>query len=118
MITTVQQHLLKQQRNVSEATGKFTWLMHGITLATKMVESQIRKGGLSGQLGAYGAMNVQGEQQQKLDVYANQALLHCLGHAEGVAGLVSEEDEHPVTLELDPDMVDAFLKLQDEFRAI
>jgi fructose-1,6-bisphosphatase I len=103
MITTVQQHLVKQQRNVSEATGKFTWLMHGITLATKMVESQIRKGGLSNVLGAYGAVNVQGEQQQKLDVYANQALLHCLGMAEGVAGLVSEEDEHPVQLDLDPD---------------
>ena len=41
--------------------------------------------------------NVQGEQQQKLDVYANQALLHCLGLRDSVAALVSEEDEEPVT---------------------
>ena len=103
MLTTVQQHLLKQQRKLKDATGRFTWLMHGITLATKMVESKIRTGGLSGVLGAYGAENVQGEQQQKLDVYANQALLHCLGLADGVAGVVSEEDAHPITLDLDPE---------------
>lgn len=103
MIITVQQHLLQQQRNVSEATGRFTWLMHGITLATKMVESKIRSAGLSNILGAYGEVNVQGEQQQKLDVYANQALLHCLGLAEGVAALVSEEDENPITVDLNPD---------------
>ena len=103
MLTTVQQHLLKQQRKLKDATGRFTWLMHGITLATKMVESKIRTGGLSGVLGAYGAENVQGEQQQTLDVYANQALLHCLGLADGVAGVVSEEDAHPITLDLDPE---------------
>lgn len=103
MITTLQQHLQKQQRSVTEATGTFTWLMHGITLATKMVESKIRTGGLSDVLGAYGAVNVQGEQQQKLDVYANNALLHCLGLAEGVAALVSEEDANPITVDLDPD---------------
>jgi fructose-1,6-bisphosphatase I len=40
---------------------------------------------------------VQGEQQQKLDVFANQALLHCLGLRDSVAALVSEEDEEPVT---------------------
>ncbi|SEF47392.1 fructose-1,6-bisphosphatase I [Bryocella elongata] len=103
MIITVQQHLLQQQRNVSEATGRFTWLMHGITLATKMVESKIRSAGLTNILGAYGETNVQGEQQQKLDVYANQALLHCLGLAEGVAALVSEEDANPITVDLNPD---------------
>ncbi len=48
-------------------------------------------------LGAFGQTNVQGEQQQKLDVFANQALLHCLGLRDSVAALVSEEDEEPVT---------------------
>jgi fructose-1,6-bisphosphatase I len=52
---------------------------------------------LSDVLGAFGQQNVQGEQQQKLDVYANQALLHCLGLRDSVAALVSEEDEEPVT---------------------
>ena len=103
MITTVEQHLLKQQRTVSDATGTFSWLLNGITLATKMVEAKIRMGGLSDGLGAYGAVNVQGENQQKLDVFANEALLHTLGLRDSVAALVSEEDELPMTVNLDPD---------------
>jgi fructose-1,6-bisphosphatase I len=106
MITTVQQHILQQQQEMlkatgREATGTFSWLLSGITLATKMVEAKIRSAGLADVLGAAGAENVQGEQQQKLDVYANQALLHCLGLRDSVAALVSEEDEKPVTFNRD-----------------
>jgi fructose-1,6-bisphosphatase I len=103
MITTVEQHLLKQQRSVSDATGTFSWLLNGITLATKMVEAKIRMGALSDSLGAYGAVNVQGENQQKLDVFANEALLHTLGLRDSVAALVSEEDELPMMMNLDPE---------------
>jgi fructose-1,6-bisphosphatase I len=74
-------------------------LLSGITLAAKMIEAKIRLARLSNVLGAYGQMNVQGEQQQKLDVYANEALLHCLGLRDSVAALVSEEDEEPVTFD-------------------
>ncbi len=97
MITTFQQHILQQQLEVTEASGTFSWLLSGITLATKMIEAKIRLAGLSGVLGAFGETNVQGEQQQKLDVYANEVLLHCLGLRDSVAALVSEEDEEPVT---------------------
>jgi fructose-1,6-bisphosphatase I len=99
MITTVQQHILQQQQDFSEASGTFSWLLSGITLATKMIEAKIRVGGLTDILGTFGRENVQGEQQQKLDVYANQALLHCLGLRDSVAALVSEEDEQPVTFD-------------------
>jgi fructose-1,6-bisphosphatase I len=99
LITTVQQHILQQQQEISEASGRFSWLLSGITLATKMVEAKIRTAGLNNVLGAIGHTNVQGEQQQKLDVYANQALLHCLGLRDSVAALVSEEDEEPVTFD-------------------
>ena len=99
MITTVQQHILQQQQQISDASGTFSWLLSGITLATKMVEAKIRTAGLTDALGAIGATNVQGEQQQKLDVFANQALLHCLGLRDSVAALVSEEDEEPVTFD-------------------
>ncbi len=101
MITTVQQHILQEQKNISEATGTFSWLLSGITLAAKMVEAKIRLAGLGDSMGAHGATNVQGEVQQKLDVYANQALLHCLGLRDSVAALVSEEDEEPVTFNRD-----------------
>jgi fructose-1,6-bisphosphatase I len=97
MITTVQQHISHQTVGGEEAAGTFGWLMSGITLAAKMVEAKIRSAGLGDLLGAFGAENVQGEQQQKLDVFANQALIYSLGMRASVAALVSEEDEKPVT---------------------
>lgn len=99
MIVTVQQHLLQEQQRFPGARGTFSWLLSGITLATKMTEAKIRKAGLLDFLGAAGATNVQGEAQQKLDVYANQALLHCLGLRDSVAALISEENEEPVTFD-------------------
>ena len=104
MITTAQQHILEQQEeHFPDAGGTFSWLLSGITLATKMIEAKIRYAGLSDVLGSAGATNVQGETQQKLDVYANQALLHCLGLRDTVAILVSEENEEPVTFDRAPE---------------
>jgi fructose-1,6-bisphosphatase I len=97
MITTVQQHILYQQEKFADATGAFSWLLSGITLAAKMIEAKVRSAGLLDVIGEIGRTNVQGETQQKLDVYANQALLHCLGVRESVAALISEENEQPVT---------------------
>jgi fructose-1,6-bisphosphatase I len=94
MITTFQQHILQQE--LTGVTSDFSWLLSGITLATKMIEARIRSAGLSDIVGTAGRTNVQGEAQQKLDVYANQALLHCLGVRDSVVALVSEENEQPV----------------------
>lgn len=94
LITTVQQHILKEQRNHSpHATGSFSWLLSGITLATKMTEARVRRAGLLDVLGTIGAVNIHGEVQQKLDVYANDALIHCLGVRENVSIIASEENE-------------------------
>ena len=99
MITTVQQHILQQQQALPGAQGTFSRLLSGITLATKMIQAQVRRAGLLDALGAVGGENVHGEAQQKLDVFANQALLDALGLCDGVAMLVSEENEEPVTLD-------------------
>src|SRR3954470_3767690 len=68
-----------------------------------MVQAKIRQAGLLDVLGSAGDTNVQGETQQKLDVYANQALLHCLGLRDSVAMLVSEENEEPVVFDRAPE---------------
>lgn len=104
LIITAQQHILEQQQDhFPEAGGTFSWLLSGITLATKMIEAKIRQAGLLDVLGSAGETNVQGETQQKLDVYANHALLHCLGLRDTVAILVSEENEEPVTFDRAPE---------------
>jgi fructose-1,6-bisphosphatase I len=100
MLVTVQQHILQQQEDqFPAARGNFSSLLSGMTLATKMIQAKIRRAGLVDILGSAGAVNVQGETQQKLDVYANQAVLHCVGARESVAFLVSEEDEQPITID-------------------
>jgi fructose-1,6-bisphosphatase I len=104
MITTFQQHILQQQRETPYASGDFSWLLSGITLAAKMIEAKIRCAGLCNIVGTAGRTNVQGETQQKLDVYANDALLHCLGIRDSVATLISEENDEPVTFGREPDM--------------
>ena len=102
LIVTAQQHFLQEQyEHFPSARGTFSWLLSGITLATKMIEAKIRRAGLLDILGEQGATNIQGESQQKLDVYANRALLHCLGVRDSVAMLVSEENEEPVTFDRD-----------------
>jgi fructose-1,6-bisphosphatase I len=99
-ITTVQQHILSEQRKHSpNATGSFSWLLSGITLATKMAAARVRRAGLLDVTGAVGTTNVQGEEQQKLDLYADQALVHCLGVRENVAMIASEENEEAITFD-------------------
>lgn len=98
-IVTVQQHISQQQNlHAPHATGEFSWLLSGITLATKMIQAKVRRAGLNDIVGSAGAMNVQGEEQQKLDLYANRVLLHCLGVRDSVGILASEENEAPVIL--------------------
>lgn len=101
MITTFQQHVLHEQRRFPGATTEFSWLVSGITLATKMIESQVRRAGLTNILGSHGEVNVQGEVQQKLDVYANEALTHCLSLRESIGIIASEENEEPLVLRHD-----------------
>ncbi len=101
LIVTVQQHILEQQREIPDAGGQFSWLLSGLTLATKMIQAKVRRAGLLDILGSAGATNVQGETQQKLDVFANQAVQHCLGVRSSVHALVSEENEQPVTFDHD-----------------
>src|SRR4051812_27600115 len=95
-ITTVQQHILENQQRFPTASGEFSWLLSGITLATKMIQAKVRRAGLSDIVGSQGETNVHGEVQQGLDVYANDVLLHCLSVRESIGVLASEENEHPL----------------------
>jgi fructose-1,6-bisphosphatase I len=101
-ITTFQQHILQQTPKVPEASTDLFSLLSGITLAAKTIEAKIRRAGLSGILGAAGQTNIQGEAQQRLDVFANESLLHCLGVRASVAALVSEENDEPITFDRKP----------------
>ncbi len=95
MIKTVERHFLDRKGRNPHATTEFCWLLSGITLACKIIASQISRAGLLEIMGETGETNVQGEVVQKLDVIANQTLVRCLGYRGNIGLLVSEEDEEP-----------------------
>lgn len=101
-LQTVQQHILEEQRrHYPTASGEFSWLLSGITLATKIIAANVRRAGLNEVLGATGDENVQGERVQKLDHLSNEVLLQFLGNRGNVAVMASEENENPVVVERD-----------------
>jgi fructose-1,6-bisphosphatase I len=95
IIKTVERHFLERKGRNPHATTEFCWLLSGITLACKIIASQIQRAGLLDITGATGETNVQGEEVQKLDVIANETLVRCLGYRGNIGLLVSEEDEEP-----------------------
>jgi fructose-1,6-bisphosphatase I len=100
-IVTIQSHILQQQARYPEAKGTLSWILSALSISAKMIASHVRRARLDDVLGTVGAQNVQGEQQQKLDVIANEILLRTLGGREGVAIVASEENEEPVILRTD-----------------
>ena len=97
-LVTVGQHILEAQKAHPTASGEFSWLLSGITLATKIIQSHVNKAGIANVLGSAQRTNVQGEDVQKLDELANQIICRCLGYRETVGILVSEEDDEPRVL--------------------
>jgi fructose-1,6-bisphosphatase I len=95
-LKTLQRHIAEQQRQHPTATGEFSWLLSGITLATKVIAAQVRRIGLGDLRGAAGGENVQGETVLKMDRFADQVICECLGYRETVGVLVSEENQEPV----------------------
>jgi fructose-1,6-bisphosphatase I len=95
---TLQAHMLQQQALHREATGTLSWILSALSISAKIIAARVRCARLEDVLGQVGNENVQGEQQQKLDVIANEVLLRTLGGREGVAIVASEENEEPVIL--------------------
>ena len=79
--------------------AKLGQVIAAIAEASSEIARKIRTAGLGDVYGAAGATNVQGEQQQKLDVYANEAMIEALRKVPSVAAAVSEEDDEPVVFE-------------------
>jgi len=95
-VTTIERFIFDQEHRYPEATGELSNLLYDIALAAKIIAAAIRRAGLVDILGAAGNRNIQGEEQQKLDVIANETLKNCLNHTGRVCVMGSEEDEEIV----------------------
>jgi fructose-1,6-bisphosphatase I len=97
-ITTIEAFILEQESKYPEATGELSNLLYDIALAAKIIAAAIRRAGLVNILGSIGHRNVQGEEQQKLDVFANETIKNALKHTGRVCVMASEEDEDVIPI--------------------
>src|SRR5213594_3732161 len=87
---------MEQERLHPEATGELSNLLYDLCLAAKIISRHVRRAGLSDILGAAGAVNVSGDLQQKLDLFANETVRNSVQHTGRVCVTASEEDAQPV----------------------
>lgn len=94
-LITLDEFTIQETRKFPNATGELSSLLRDIALACKIINKQVNKAGLVDILGKHGATNVQGEEQMKLDIFANETLINVLQNSAECAGIASEEnDEH------------------------
>jgi len=95
-LITIERFLLSRQPE--HARGELTTLFYDIALAAKLIAVQTRRAGLLDILGYENTFNVQGEQQQKLDVYADETIYSMNDHTGRVCAMVSEERDEMIPI--------------------
>ncbi len=96
---TLGEYIIDNQKEFQYSSGELSRLLSSIKLASKVVNHEVNKAGLVDILGAAGDTNIQGEEQQKLDVYANEVFMRTLVNREIICGIASEEEDDYVIIE-------------------
>ncbi len=95
-VVTIERFIMEQERLHPEATGELSNLLYDLCLAAKLISRHVRRAGLTDILGAAGAVNVSGDLQQKLDLFARDTVRNAVQHTGRVCVVASEEDEEPM----------------------
>lgn len=90
-IITIERHIVEQQQAHPEATGVLSSLLYDMALVAKIIARETTRAGLVEILGLAGKVNVQGEEQMKLDVFANEAMIRMNSFTGRLAVMASEE---------------------------
>ncbi len=92
-LQTLGEFIIDKQEDFQYSTGELSRLLSAIRLASKVVNREVNKAGIANIIGVAGNTNIQGEQQQKLDVIANEIFIAALSQREVVCGIASEEND-------------------------
>jgi fructose-1,6-bisphosphatase I len=95
---TLGEFIIENQNDFQYSSGELSRIFNSIRLAAKVVSYKVNKAGLVDIVGAVGEKNIQGEDQQKLDVYANETFIQTLINREIVCGIASEENDDFITV--------------------
>jgi fructose-1,6-bisphosphatase I len=96
---TLGEFIIENQNHFQYSSGELSRIFNSIRLAAKVVSYKVNKAGLVDIIGAVGEKNIQGEDQQKLDVYANEIFIQTLINREIVCGIASEENDDFITVQ-------------------
>ena len=96
--STLGEFIIGNQKHFRYSSGELSRLINSIRLAAKVVNHEVNKAGLVDILGNAGDTNIQGEDQQKLDIYANEIFMQTLTNREIICGIASEEEDDFVTI--------------------
>lgn len=94
--TTLDEFIIRREKDYPEASGNLSKLLRDIGVAAKMINRSVNKAGLVDILGAKGNTNIQGEEVQKLDDYSNEVLKEYIANGGQLAGFGSEEEDDVV----------------------
>lgn len=95
---TLIQHIWQEQKNYPDARGVFSELLYEIALAGKIISREVNKAGVAEIYGFTGDINIQGEEVQKLDEFAQRTFENVLGHSGHLCAMASEERENVVPI--------------------
>ncbi len=98
-LKTIGQFIISEQLHFPDASGKLSSLLNDITIAAKIVNSQVNKAGLINILGDDGTTNVHGESVKKLDIFANEQFIKALSSGGQCCAIASEENEDIINLD-------------------
>ena len=96
---TLDQFVIEQQSRFPHSTGSFSRLLRDLSVAAKVVNSDIRRAGLLDITGASGEVNVQGEVQQRLDLIAHTEFVEALKLGGECCLIVSEEHDEIIPIQ-------------------
>lgn len=110
---TLDEFIIEKQHDFPHASGELSTLLGSVKLAAQVVNREINKAGLVDITGDMGGENIQGEEQQKLDVYANEKFKAAMERRDQVCGVASEEEDEAVAFHKDLNKNAKYVVLMD-----
>ena len=98
---TLEEFIIQSQNRFPGATGELSQLLRDIGLAAKIISREVNKAGITSILGSLGSVNIHGEEVKKLDLFADQQLIHALDRSFITCMVISEENDGLIRLRSD-----------------
>ncbi|MEZ4910826.1 MAG: class 1 fructose-bisphosphatase [Saprospiraceae bacterium] len=112
-ITTLDEFIIKTEKEKADSSGSFSRLLRDIGIAAKIVNREVNKAGLVNILGVAGSQNSTGDDVQKLDVFANEKFIETLSYSGEVCAIASEENQDIITLDPQPGRQAKYIVVMD-----